>query len=92
MNYKKNIINKILSKKIKVCIIGLGYVGLPLFNLSRKKGYITTGVDIDIQKLKKFRKKYNNIFMDYSVISENDIIIFTLPTPLNQKKILIYQF
>jgi len=86
MNYKKNIINKISSKKIKVCIIGLGYVGLPLFNLSVEKGYRTTGIDINIERLKQIRKKYNNIFMDYSVISKSDIIIFALPTPLNQKK------
>ena len=30
----------------KVCIIGLGYIGLPTAALLASKGYIVTGVDI----------------------------------------------
>jgi len=35
----------------KVCIIGLGYVGLPLAYLCIKKGYDVTGFDIDNNKI-----------------------------------------
>jgi len=40
-----------------VCIIGLGYVGLPLACLCAEKGYQTFGLDKDIEKIKKINKK-----------------------------------
>ena len=34
----KSIIQKIINKKIKICIVGIGYVGLPLaIQLKKKK-------------------------------------------------------
>ena len=45
--------NKILSKKVKICIIGLGYVGLPLAvkiaNLNSNT-YVL-GIEVDQNKI-----------------------------------------
>lgn len=50
------IINKINSKKAKVGIIGLGYVGLPLILSFVKKGFHTMGFDIDDSKVNALNK------------------------------------
>ena len=43
-------------QKTKICIIGLGYVGLPLaFEFSKK--YEVVGFDIDNNKIKNLKKK-----------------------------------
>lgn len=43
-------------KMKKVCIIGLGYVGLPLACLAAEKGYTVTGVDVDSKKVESINK------------------------------------
>jgi len=43
----KNFIRNIKNKKAKVLIIGLGYVGWPLYLTILKKGFNVTGLDID---------------------------------------------
>ena len=87
MKIKNFLINKIKKKKIKVCVIGLGYVGFPLFKLSIDKGYPTIGIDNDKKKVIQYQRKFSgNISSDYSLISKSDIIIYTLPTPINQKR------
>ena len=53
MNFKKQFIKKLFNKKLKIGIIGLGYVGLPLSIITSKKGYNTIGFDIDKNKIKK---------------------------------------
>ena len=52
-NYQKNLINLFASKDAKICIIGLGYVGLPLAISFADKGFEVVGIDIDEQKIKK---------------------------------------
>ncbi len=80
---------KIISKQAVVCVVGLGYVGYPLLKLISKKGYKIIGLDNDKSKIKKLNsKKIKNVFFsnDYSSINKSDIIIFTLPTPINKRK------
>ena len=48
----KKIIKDINSKKVKIGIIGLGYVGLPLAILFAKEGFNIIGFDIDKKKFK----------------------------------------
>lgn len=84
-----NLKNKINNKKAKVCVIGLGYVGFPLLQLIHKSGFKTIGIDNDKNKIKKFKLKKlkNTVFTaNYSLIKNSDIIIFTLPTPINRQK------
>ena len=45
-----------MKKKFKLGILGLGYVGLPVF-LSFSKKYETVGYDIDINKISYLKKK-----------------------------------
>ena len=53
---KEKIINNILKKKLKVGIIGLGFVGLPLLRLIRKKKIDVYGFDENHSKIKKIKK------------------------------------
>lgn len=53
--------DRIKTKKAKVCIIGLGYVGLPIAVEFALKGYQTLGIDIDPAKIKLIHQKKNYI-------------------------------
>ncbi|MBI4835413.1 MAG: nucleotide sugar dehydrogenase [Planctomycetes bacterium] len=48
----KKVIELIKSKKAKVGIIGMGYVGLPLARLFAQNGFAVIGFDIDKEKIK----------------------------------------
>jgi UDP-N-acetyl-D-glucosamine dehydrogenase len=52
--------DKIRDKKAKICIIGLGYVGLPLTVAFANKGYFVYGLDNNATRIKKLKtgKKY----------------------------------
>lgn len=56
MDYSRKLANLIGSKKAKVGIIGLGYVGLPLAVLFAQKGFRVFGMDIDKSRLRRARK------------------------------------
>ena len=47
---------KIRSKKAKVAIIGLGYVGLPLAVGFAKKGFMVFGVDMDPHRVSQIEE------------------------------------
>jgi UDP-N-acetyl-D-glucosamine dehydrogenase len=47
---------KILNKKARIGIIGLGYVGLPLAVTFAKNGFKVFGIDIDKRRVEKIRK------------------------------------
>ena len=81
--------NLISLNKKTVCIIGLGYVGLPLF-LEFSKHFNTVGFDNDLSKIKTIKKNYNlglkNLLTnDPKKINLADFIIVCLPTPINSK-------
>ena len=48
---KIDLIDRIQNKTAKVTIMGLGYVGLPLYRLCTNRGFDTWGVDSDSQKI-----------------------------------------
>lgn len=81
-----------------LCIVGLGYVGLPLAHAFAKKGYVVHGFDINakrIDELKTGHDRTNELSSeqlsaapikfssDASVIGESDIVIIALPTPVD---------
>ena len=96
---------KIKKKKIIIGIIGLGYVGLPLFSRFAKIGLKVYGFDIDKEKIRKLKQGISYInhvdfkflqktqlkdckfISDFSLISEVDVIILCLPTPLKKNNI-----
>jgi UDP-N-acetyl-D-galactosamine dehydrogenase len=57
------------KNKYNICIVGLGYVGLPLLNRFSTKGYSTTGFDINELRINELRD---------SIDSNNDIDISDL--------------
>ena len=69
-NYKKYLLNKIKTKKLKIGIIGLGYVGLPLANAFSKKKISVLGFDIDTNKIKllNYGKSYINYFSSKNIL------------------------
>ena len=103
-NYKEYLLRKIKTKKLKIGIIGLGYVGLPLAYAFSKKNISVLGFDIDKEKIQLLNKgkSYINYFSSknikemqksnfvatnsFSKISNVDVIILCLPTPLKKNK------
>jgi UDPglucose 6-dehydrogenase len=49
-------------KKIKISIIGLGFVGLTLAAVNAKKGFDTIGIDINYEKLEKNKKGLSDFY------------------------------
>ena len=92
------------SKKFKISVIGLGYVGLPLasslskpfyvfgFDTSKKKiKYLLDGNDPTNQlKFKEFHRKNLKFSTNPKFIKNSKIIIVTVPTPVDKKIILTY--
>ena len=87
-------------KKIKIGVIGLGYVGLPLFVKFSQK-YDTLGFDINKKKIldlkknkdiilklkkKEFRYISNKITFNIENLKDCNILIVTVPTPVNKNK------
>ncbi|MDP2943664.1 MAG: nucleotide sugar dehydrogenase [Candidatus Omnitrophota bacterium] len=52
---------KILRKKIKIAVVGLGYVGLPLALEFAKKGFSVLGIDVDCDRIECIKKKQSYI-------------------------------
>lgn len=52
----KRLKNKILGKKARIGIIGLGYVGLPLAIEFAKKGFEVFGIDVDKARVDSINK------------------------------------
>ena len=87
------------TTKETVCVIGLGYVGLPLAVRAREKGYETIGFDISDKKNALINKKKSPIedaFLeenlpkfpfpassDPTTIKHADIILICVPTPVD---------
>ncbi len=60
----KEIIQKIQNKESKICIVGLGYVGLPLAINFAKEGFKVTGLDTDSRQcelINKSKSPFNHI-------------------------------
>lgn len=71
-----------------VCVVGLGYVGLPLAKHFSKK-LKTIGFDIDEKKVDTLKKEdYPSLIFtsDSSEISEADFVIICVPTPITDTK------
>lgn len=93
-------ISEFISKNKKICIIGLGYVGLPLAEVMAKK-YQIVGFDINstrISELKAGEDKTKEVSSeilksadieftdDAKMISKCSLIIVTVPTPIDKFK------
>ena len=86
--------------KIKVCIVGLGYVGLPLA-IALRKHYGIIGFDINKKRVEELKKGFdstreisenalkedNLMFTSNSNdIKKSNFIIVEVPTPIDKSK------
>lgn len=89
------------DKKSKLCIVGLGYVGLPLAYIFARAGYTVQGFDINQSRIKELLAGHDctneiedsdlqsvsiNFSTDPSVIENADIVIMAIPTPVDDNK------
>ena len=75
-------------QKTTVCVVGLGYVGLPLAEAFSKHLRVI-GYDVNIDKIKKLsQNNENNIAFtsDPANIREADFVIICVPTPVTKSK------
>ncbi len=86
---------------LKVCVLGLGYVGLPVaLNISRK--YNTLGFDISLKRIRELNKKvdHNKEFKKSAFtkkkikfsnkkkdLADSNIYIICVPTPIKKNKL-----
>ncbi len=72
-----------------VCIVGLGYVGLPLAE-AFSKSFKVIGFDTDVDKIKKLSQSSHNqnllLTNNHNEISKASFIIICVPTPLTKSK------
>ncbi len=82
-------IDKSMLNKAIVCVIGLGYVGLPLAEAFSKTIKVI-GLDVDKERLKKLNENSSNpnlIFTDRAEeISRADFVIICVPTPVTKSQ------
>ncbi len=89
------------ERKWKVCVVGLGYVGLPLACLSSKY-YDVVGIDIDQNKvnninqnispivddeytLQLFKRSQLRATINFEELKSANIIVICVPTPVDEK-------
>lgn len=101
MKSKEEILRAISQKKVKVCILGLGYVGLPLAARFAEVGFPVIGIDVDQDKVESIRKGESYIpdvsldicrskpihaSTDPSLLQKSDAAIICVPTPLSKTR------
>ena len=93
--------NKIRHKEAKICILGLGYVGLSLAVRISEVGFPVLGIDIDEGKVESIKQGVSYIegvpldscrfqgihaSTDFSLLRESDASIICVPTPLSKTR------
>ena len=92
MIYYNSIKKKILNKKLKVGVIGMGYVGFPLSIIVSKKfkviGFDISKKRINFLKKNNLLKKNKNLTLSSqkNILKKCDFFILCLPTPLKKNK------
>ncbi len=95
------LLKKIKSKKARIGVIGLGYVGLPLVIEFCRAGFDVTGFDISRSKVELLNRGKSYIrhidisqvpsekfraTTDFKLLGKADCILITVPTPLNKNR------
>jgi UDPglucose 6-dehydrogenase/UDP-N-acetyl-D-galactosamine dehydrogenase len=72
-----------------VCVVGLGYVGLPLANAFSKHLKVI-GFDIDEEKIRELNGDNNENIIEFTTdpaqIKQADFILICVPTPVTKSK------
>lgn len=88
-----------MVQKRSLCIVGLGYVGLPLAHAFAKAGHTVYGYDISKTRIEQLQKGFDRTLeiseeslksvqieytTDPSVIAKAEVIIVLMPTPVDE--------
>jgi nucleotide sugar dehydrogenase len=78
-----SLLEKIKTKKIKVCVVGLGYVGLPILQLLLKKKFNAIGLDVSKKAVERAIET-GAIATDNpeEALTDSDFILICVPTPI----------
>ena len=102
MNHLEKLEIMICTQEAKIGVIGLGYVGLPLVTTFAQKGFSVLGFDIDQSKIEQIQQgrsyirhipaeslKHDliQVTSEMQRLSEVDIVIICVPTPLNTHRV-----
>ena len=89
------------NQELKICVVGLGYVGLPLAVEFAKKGVEVYGFDIKQQRVDELKAGHDSsdevadadlaaVKIEYSanpaIIKQANFLIVAVPTPIDQAK------
>jgi UDP-N-acetyl-D-galactosamine dehydrogenase len=92
--------NDLTSKKFPICVIGLGYVGLPLA-VAFASRFDVIGLDVNAKRVKELEEGYDRtreltasqlqkqkirFTTNHAAISEAYFIIVTVPTPIDEHR------
>ena len=99
-SHKERLEQKIHSRDAVLAVIGLGYVGLPLAKGLAQRGFSVNGIEEQPEKVELLRQGQDYIepaltdlpellgnlhpTTEFSCISESDVIIICVPTPLSR--------
>ncbi|MEK6562487.1 MAG: nucleotide sugar dehydrogenase, partial [Candidatus Binatota bacterium] len=101
MENKAGLLKAIREKKAKVCVLGLGYVGLPLALRFAEVGFPVLGIDVDRNKVESIKKGISYIrgvefkansspaiaaSTDFSLLRDAGAAIICVPTPLSKTR------
>lgn len=91
--------DSLITDKMPISIIGLGYVGLPLACVCAEKNFTVNGIDIDQNKVtlinqgicplqdadlqESFSKIKLSAATNFKAIKESDIVVICVPTPID---------
>ncbi|MCK4819200.1 nucleotide sugar dehydrogenase, partial [bacterium] len=80
-------VSKINKEENVVCLVGLGYVGLPLAEMFSQH-FRVIGFDIDKEKIKRLSSENSDLEFtsDSLKIKLADFVIITVPTPVTRSK------
>ncbi|HXJ66880.1 MAG TPA: NAD(P)-binding domain-containing protein, partial [Actinomycetota bacterium] len=92
---------RIRSKRARVGVVGLGYVGLPLLIAAETAGFETLGFDVDHEKIEQLRSgrsyivdvsdsevesaEFGEFSSDPAILSRAHVIVICVPTPLTDR-------
>lgn len=80
------LLQAIQERTCSVCIVGLGYVGLPVLRLATKRGFPASGLDIDPERVAAARKERLVASTDpRDVLPEARCVLISVPTPVDDQ-------
>ncbi len=90
MEKKGELYGKIINKKARVGIVGVGYVGKTLGQGASEAGYEVLGFDTASQAVERVKSMHIPRFsatVDFSKLSSCDVVCVSVPTPVDALKI-----